>query len=111
VRRVLGDRVMRVEHAGSTSAPGLPAKPIVDIVLEVPDTRDEAAYVAPLEAAGYTLTIREPSWYEHRLFKGPDTNINLHVFPHACSEDANSRHVTGSTCRTMRTRSPRWSRT
>lgn len=86
LRRVLGDRVVRVEHAGSTSVPGLPAKPIVDVVLEVPDTCDEAAYVTPLEAAGYTLTIREPSWYEHRLFKGPDTNINLHVFPRACSE-------------------------
>jgi len=86
LRRVLGDRIARLAHAGSTSAPGLPAKPIVDIVLEVPDTRDEAAYVAPLEAAGYTLTIREPSWYEHRLFKGPDTNIDLHVFPRACSE-------------------------
>jgi GrpB-like predicted nucleotidyltransferase (UPF0157 family) len=86
LRRVLGERVVRVAHAGSTSVPGLPAKPIVDIVLEVPDTRDEAAYVADLEAAGYTLTIREPDWFEHRLFKGPDTNINLHVFPRACSE-------------------------
>jgi GrpB-like predicted nucleotidyltransferase (UPF0157 family) len=86
LRQVLGNRVVRVEHAGSTSVPGLPAKPIVDIVLEVPDTRSEAAYVPALEAAGYTLTIREPDWFEHRLFKGPDTNINLHVFSRACSE-------------------------
>jgi GrpB-like predicted nucleotidyltransferase (UPF0157 family) len=86
LRRVLGDRIVRVDHAGSTSVPGLPAKPVVDIVLELPDTRDEAAYVPELEAAGYTLTIREPDWFEHRLFKGPDTNINLHVFPRACSE-------------------------
>lgn len=86
LRRVLGDRVVRVEHAGSTSVPRLPAKPIVDIVLEVPDTRDEGAYVPDLEAAGYVLTIREPDWFEHRLFQGPDTNINLHVFSRACSE-------------------------
>jgi GrpB-like predicted nucleotidyltransferase (UPF0157 family) len=86
LRRLLGGRVVRVEHAGSTSVPGLAAKPIVDIVLEVPDTRDEGAYVEPLETAGYTLTIREASWYEHRLFKGPDTNINLHVFSRGCSE-------------------------
>lgn len=33
-----------------------------------------------LEAAGYTLRIREPEWLEHRLFKGPDTDINMHVF-------------------------------
>jgi len=86
LRRVLGERVVRVAHAGSTSVPGLPAKPIVDIVLEVPDTSDEGAYVPALEAEGYLLTIREPDWFEHRLFKGPDTEINLHVFSRACSE-------------------------
>jgi GrpB-like predicted nucleotidyltransferase (UPF0157 family) len=32
------------------------------------------------------LRIREPDWYEHRLFKGPDTNINLHVFSAGCVE-------------------------
>ena len=39
-----------------------------------------------MEAAGYVLRIREPDWYEHRLFKGPDTNINLHVFSAGCVE-------------------------
>jgi GrpB-like predicted nucleotidyltransferase (UPF0157 family) len=86
VREVLGGRVVLVEHAGSTSVPGLAAKPIIDIVLAVPDTSDEPAYVPDLEAAGYRLTIREPDWYEHRLFKGPDTNINLHVFSAGCEE-------------------------
>jgi GrpB-like predicted nucleotidyltransferase (UPF0157 family) len=66
----LGVRVVRLEHAGSTSVPGLPAKPIVDIVLEVPDSADEPSYVPDLEAAGYVLRIREPHWYEHRVFKG-----------------------------------------
>jgi GrpB-like predicted nucleotidyltransferase (UPF0157 family) len=46
----------------------------------VPDSADEAAYVPDLEAAGYRLVIREPDWHEHRVFKGPDTNINLHTF-------------------------------
>ena len=69
-----------LEHVGSTSVPGLAAKPIIDIVLAVADSADEAAYVPPMEAAGYVLRIREPDWHEHRLFKGPDTNVNLHVF-------------------------------
>ena len=86
IRRILGERVLRIEHTGSTSVPGLPAKPIIDITLEVPDSTDEAAYVVPLEAEGYRLTIREPDWYEHRLLKGPDTNINLHVFSQGCEE-------------------------
>lgn len=86
IRSVLGDRVVRIEHAGSTSVPGLPAKPIVDIALEVPDSADEPAYVPELEAAGYVLRIREPDWFEHRLFKGPDTNVNLHVFTAGSAE-------------------------
>ena len=86
IRSVLGDRVVQLEHVGSTSVPGLPAKPIIDILLVVPDSADEAAYVAPLEAAGYRLTIREPDWHEHRMLKGPDTNINLHVFSPGSSE-------------------------
>jgi GrpB-like predicted nucleotidyltransferase (UPF0157 family) len=86
IRSILGDRVRRIEHVGSTSVPGLPAKPIVDIVLEVPDSSDEPSYGADLEAAGYPLTIREPDWHEHRVFKGPDTNVNLHVFTEGCEE-------------------------
>ena len=80
IRSVLGDRVRLLEHAGSTSVPGLSAKPIIDIVLAVPDSSDEAAYVPPMEGAGYVLRIREPEWFEHRLFRGPDTSTNVHVF-------------------------------
>lgn len=86
IRAVLGDRVLRVEHIGSTSVPELPAKPIIDIVLAVADSADEPAYLPALEAAGYRLVIREPEWYEHRCLKGPDTNINLHVFSLGAAE-------------------------
>lgn len=86
IRAALGDRARLVEHVGSTSVPGLAAKPKIDILLEVTDTRDEAAYVPDLEAAGYVLHICEPGWFEHRLFKGPETEINLHVFSTGCVE-------------------------
>jgi GrpB-like predicted nucleotidyltransferase (UPF0157 family) len=85
IRAALGDRVTRLEHVGSTSVPGLPAKPIVDIVLEVPDSADEAGYVSDLEGAGYVLHGREPEWFEHRLFRVPGS-VNLHVFSAGCSE-------------------------
>lgn len=86
IRAVLGDRVVDLEHVGSTSVPGLPAKPIIDMILAVPDSSDEPSYVPDLEAGGYVLRIREPEWHEHRVFKGPDTNVNLHVFTAGCSE-------------------------
>ncbi len=71
---------------GSTSVPGLAAKPVVDIDLVVADSSDEQAYVPELEAAGYVLHIREPDWFEHRLFKGPDTGVNVHTFSEGCEE-------------------------
>lgn len=80
IRGVLGERVVRIEHIGSTSVPGLVAKPIIDILLVVADSADEPSYLPALEAGGYVLRIREPDWHQHRLLKGPDTNINLHVF-------------------------------
>ena len=86
IRSILGDRVLRLEHVGSTSVPNLPAKPLIDVVLEVLDSANESAYVPAMETAGYVLRIREPEWFEHRLFKGPDTDVNVHVFSAGCDE-------------------------
>ncbi len=80
VRGALGPAVVQLEHVGSTSVPGLVAKPIIDILLVVRDSADEPSYVPALTGVGYRLVIREPDWFEHRLLKGPDTEINLHVF-------------------------------
>jgi GrpB-like predicted nucleotidyltransferase (UPF0157 family) len=86
IRAALGDQVLLLEHVGSTSIPGMSAKPRIDIIVGVANSADEAGYVAAMEAAGYVLRIREPDWHEHRLFKGPDTDINLHVFTVGCAE-------------------------
>jgi GrpB-like predicted nucleotidyltransferase (UPF0157 family) len=87
IRSVLGDRVLlRIEHVGSTSVPGLAAKPVIDLVLAVADSKVEDAYAPSLHAAGYVLRIREPNWNEHRMFKGRDNDINLHVFSSGCPE-------------------------
>ncbi len=86
VQDTLGNRVLLIEHVGSTSVPGLAAKPKIDVLLVVADSADEQAYIPALEAAAYVLRIREPDWYEHRMLKGPDTDINLHVFSSGCSE-------------------------
>ena len=61
IRQALGVRALQIEHVGSTSVPGLAAKPVIDIVLAVADSADEAAYVPDLEAAGYELHIASPS--------------------------------------------------
>lgn len=86
IRQALGARALRIEHVGSTSVPELVAKPVIDVVLEVADSADEPAYVPALQSAGYVLRIREPKWHEHRLFKFPGDELNLHVFSAGCSE-------------------------
>jgi GrpB-like predicted nucleotidyltransferase (UPF0157 family) len=82
----LGERAVRVEHTGSTSVPGLAAKPKIDITLAVPDSTDEAAYVPALEAAGYRFFLREEDWFDHRLLVRDQPQVNLHVFTVGCSE-------------------------
>lgn len=86
IKYLLGSRALRIEHVGSTAVPGLAAKPVIDLLLVVANSADEDAYAPPLQAGGYALRIREPHWYEHRLFNGPDTDINLHVFSAGCPE-------------------------
>ena len=86
IHEALGDAILLLEHVGSTSVPGLSAKPIIDMVLAVSDSSDEASYVKPLEEKGYTLRIREPDWHEHRLLKPPEVEGNLHVFSAGCEE-------------------------
>jgi GrpB-like predicted nucleotidyltransferase (UPF0157 family) len=86
----LGDAVLSVEHTGSTSVPGLPAKPIIDILLQVPDSADESSYVPQLEAVGFALRIREPEGMEHRVLyrRGEPHDVNVHVYSpiHAAPE-------------------------
>lgn len=86
IRRALGPKAMLLEHVGSTSVPGLSATPIIDMVLAVADSADEASYVPSLESAGFVLPIREPDWYQHRLLKTVEGDANLHVSSRGCEE-------------------------
>jgi GrpB-like predicted nucleotidyltransferase (UPF0157 family) len=86
IRTALGPRALRIEHTGSTSVPGLAAKPVIDMLLVVADSAQEETYVPDLERAGYVLRIREAAWYQHRMFKGTNPDSHLHVFSAGCAE-------------------------
>lgn len=95
IRSVLGARAVAVEHLGSTAVPGLPAKPVIDVVLTVADPAAEDDYVRDLQAEGFALRLREPRWYAHRLLVAAEGSglvpVNLHVFAVGCPETSRMR--------------------
>jgi GrpB-like predicted nucleotidyltransferase (UPF0157 family) len=88
IATALGRAARRIEHVGSTSVPGLDAKPIVDIVVAVEDPAD-AGVRAALEGAGYVLRVDEGS--EHRMFRTPERDVHVHLWV-AGSRDV-ARHL------------------
>jgi GrpB-like predicted nucleotidyltransferase (UPF0157 family) len=91
IRAALRDGALEIEHVGSTSVEDLAAKDVVDIDLTVADPRDENSYLPALEAMGYTLTVREPSFHEHRCLRLDNPRVNLHVFGPDCPETIRHR--------------------
>jgi GrpB-like predicted nucleotidyltransferase (UPF0157 family) len=86
IAAAIGAAALRIEHIGSTSVPGLAAKPIIDILVVVEDSADESAYLTQLEAAGYVVRVREPHCYEHRMFRTRELDVHLHIYSAGCKE-------------------------
>ncbi len=86
IAAALGERALLIEHVGSTSVPGLSAKPTIDVLLVVADSADEDAYLPAMEAAGYVLRIREPDWHEHRMVVDRVASVQVHVVSGGCPE-------------------------
>jgi GrpB-like predicted nucleotidyltransferase (UPF0157 family) len=76
IRDALAAVDVGVEHIGSTSVPGLAAKPVVDVVVTVEDITAEEDYLDALLAAGYELRVREPG---HRLVRTPARDVHVHL--------------------------------
>lgn len=91
ISRALGPKALGIEHVGSTSVPGLAAKPIIDIDVLVEDSSNEGNYVPEMVAAGFVLRIREPDWHQHRMFRTPELDVHIHIFSPGCVEVA--RHL------------------
>lgn len=79
LRAALGSTASRIEHVGSTSVPGLPAKPIIDIQVSVADLDDENLYVPALEDIGLQLRSRDVFHRYFRPFPGHPRDVHVHV--------------------------------
>jgi len=100
LQSLLGERLRMVEHIGSTSVPGLAAKPVIDIVAGIEDPDDESAYLPDLVTAGWELRVREPG---HRCLRaepavqrfdwGPTLPANLHCYRPSSPEISRYLHL------------------
>jgi putative glutamine amidotransferase len=93
IHGALGDRAVRLEHVGSTSVPGLAAKPIVDIQVSVRSMVPRSAYVDPLVRLGYRWAL-DPWTDEHEFFsRDGDDERAFHV--HVCATESawEQRHL------------------
>ncbi|GGF31651.1 hypothetical protein GCM10010922_03420 [Microbacterium sorbitolivorans] len=70
---------VQADHIGSTSVPGLAAKPVIDMQIQVPDLLDEDAYVPALERMGMILRARGSDFRFLRPPAGNERNVHIHV--------------------------------
>jgi GrpB-like predicted nucleotidyltransferase (UPF0157 family) len=98
IRAALGEVALSIEHVGSTSVPGLPAKPVIDIDLTVPDSRDEDAYRSALDAAAFPVLFRESALHEHRFARGDSPPANIH---YAAAKVASAEQINAEGGRVM----------
>ena len=96
IKELLGDKILRIEHIGSTSIPGLASKPIIDMAVVVPTSEDANDLIEPLATIGYPFDLdvhQATGGTERHLFKkGNPTEFHLSV----CYADKGSfleRHV------------------
>jgi GrpB-like predicted nucleotidyltransferase (UPF0157 family) len=76
IQAALGPAAAQIEHIGSTSVPGLAAKPVIDVLVTVEDVTAEEDYLDQLLEAGYQLRVREPG---HRMVRTPARDVHVHV--------------------------------
>jgi GrpB-like predicted nucleotidyltransferase (UPF0157 family) len=77
--RALGPVALRIEHVGSTSIPGLAAKPVIDVQISVADVTGEPSYLPRLDAAGMQLRSTDDEHRFLRPYPGQPRNVHVHV--------------------------------
>ncbi len=85
LQEVFRDRIIRINHIGSSSVPGLLAKPTIDILLEIAQDTDLTAITAHLENEGYVINtpksdlIMYLKGYTPRGFEGQAVHIHVRL--------------------------------
>lgn len=89
IAAAIGSAAILIEHIGSTSVPGLAAKPVIDILVTVRNVEIVDDYRDAMETAGYTLRVREAG---HCMFRTGSRDVHVHFWCSGCEEE--TRHLT-----------------
>lgn len=82
IKNALGSFALAIEHMGSTAIPGLPSKPIIDLLVGVSSLEEaRKRCIVPIEALGYRYLPEYASWLPGELFfrKGPPGPWTHHI--------------------------------
>lgn len=83
ILRLIGDRVAGIEHIGSTAVPGLPAKPMIDIMIGVDEISVVESWHKPLAELGYAHEFSRPHWCHFiKIADEPGRGCNIHIYIH-----------------------------
>jgi len=69
----------RIDHVGSTSVDGLPAKPVIDMQISVEDLDDELNYLPAIEKLGVQFRSRDDESRYFRPFSGRRRDVHIHI--------------------------------
>lgn len=89
IAKALGDFVIRIDHNGSTSVPGLAAKPIIDIQVSVHQLQPIEKYAKPLRKLGYAHVLHPDDSFAaffHKPAEWPHTH-HLHIVESGSDEE------------------------
>lgn len=75
----LPERILKIEHVGSTAIPGMPAKPILDIMIVVAEYEGASGSIRALERLGYEYKGENHQLRQHHLVKGSPTTHTLYL--------------------------------
>lgn len=76
---MFGEKIIAMEHIGSTAVPGLPAKPLIDMIAAIHSFDDLECFIEPLKELGYEY-MPERMYADRKFFpKGPRSNRTHHL--------------------------------
>jgi GrpB-like predicted nucleotidyltransferase (UPF0157 family) len=99
LQQVLGSAILDIQHIGSTSIPGMPAKPIIDIAIGVQDFERARPCIPLIEGLGYEYRGEFGIPHRHYFVKGNPRLFHLHMSEITSNEWKNALLFRNYLCR------------